>query len=129
MSVPRGLRIWFLVHFVIDYLFAIPLFLFPVATLSLLGFVMIDPLATRIVAAALFAIGGISILVREASSETYRHILTLKIIWSLFATIACIVAVIKNAFIFGAWAGLFLFLSFGILWVYYRLKLNRGVIL
>jgi hypothetical protein len=55
--VPPSARTWFVIHFVADVLFAVPLFFFPETTLSLLGWTDVDPAATRLVAAALFGIG------------------------------------------------------------------------
>ena len=81
-KVPAALKKWFVAHFVIDILFAIPLFFFPMEFLSLLDWNSIDPMATRIVAAALFGIGIESWLGRNANLETYINMLNLKIIWS-----------------------------------------------
>ena len=51
--VPNGLRSWFVIHFVADILFAIPLLLFPQALLNLLSWQTYDPIMTRLVGAAL----------------------------------------------------------------------------
>lgn len=121
--VPRSLRIWFFIHFLVDYLFAIPLFLYPVPLLSILGWNVIDPIATRIVAAALFAIGGISLLSRNSNLAVYQSILTLKIIWSFGAIVALAIALIGRDLAIGTLLGFLLFCLFGIVWVYYRVKL------
>ena len=55
--VPQVLKTWFVVHFVIDMLFAIPLMAAPVFTLELFGWSHVESIATRLVAAALFGIG------------------------------------------------------------------------
>jgi len=56
--VPSSLRTWFVVHSIADIAFALPLFLAPHWTLTLLGWHAVDPIATRLVAAALFGIEG-----------------------------------------------------------------------
>jgi len=56
-SVPSALRRWFVVHFVADLIFAIPLVVAPVATLRAIGWTTVDPVAPRLVGAALTAIG------------------------------------------------------------------------
>ncbi len=68
-SVPNALRIWFVIHFIADISFALPMFLFPIKFLSLLGWINVDPIAARLVAAALFGIGIESLLGRNATVE------------------------------------------------------------
>ena len=84
-QVPASLRIWFTIHFIVDYLFAIPLFIVPAWFLSFFGFTVIDPVTARLVAAALMGIGGISLLSRKESINVYNSLLKLKIIWSVSA--------------------------------------------
>lgn len=119
----RSLRVWFWVHFLVDYIVAIPLFLFPLQTLSFLGWGTIDPFATRVVAAALFAIGGISLAVRNADQNIYRYLLTFKIVWSFTATISFVSAIIQGGAPWGIWAAMIVFAFFGSVWIYYRLRL------
>jgi hypothetical protein len=80
--VPPGLRNWFVVHFVADMLFGIPLLFFPRWLLPLLGWITYDPLTSRLVGAALMGIGLESLLGRKASAETFRAMLNLKIVWA-----------------------------------------------
>lgn len=123
--IPESLRSWFLIHFIVDYIVATPLFLWPVQTLAILGLEGADPFMPRLVAAALFAIGGISFLVRNASRDVYRHLLTLKIIWSVTAIIGILFSYIQTgnftllivAFVFG---------MFSIVWMYYLFAIIRG---
>ena len=81
-KIPASLRTWFLIHFAVDWLFALPMMFAPVATLELLGWDSVDPASTRLVAAALLAIGGESLRMRKAGLEVYRVMLDLKLIWS-----------------------------------------------
>jgi len=67
--VPKSLRVWFVIHFVADLLFALPLFFAPVFTLKLFGWETVDPATSRLVAAALFGIGIESLLGRNASAD------------------------------------------------------------
>lgn len=117
--VPQSLRAWFLAHFIADMLFGIPLLFLPVATLSLFGLPMTDALFVRLVGAALLGIGGASLSMRRAGSETYRAMLDLKVIWSLSAIFA-----ISHSLIGGApkivWGLLFIFVTFSASWIYYR---------
>ena len=122
-TVSDRLRFWFIVHFVIDFLFAVPLLLVPEFTLNLFGWTTVDPLASRLVGAALMGIGGESLLVRNASVEVYRAMLDLKIIWSLAAIFGIGASMVTG----GPWMGWVLLGIFGLfcaLWIYYRRQLR-----
>lgn len=69
--VPGSLRVWFVIHFAVDMLFAIPLLFFPEFLLPLLGWKVVDPITSRLVGAALLGIGGESLLGRNASKEVF----------------------------------------------------------
>jgi len=125
--VPASLRTWFVIHFILDLAFAIPLFLFPHATLALFGWPAVDPLATRLVAAALFGIGIESLLGRNASAESFKNFLNLKIIWSGSATLGILASIVWNGYaaVPAAWLLLVVFLAFNLIWVYHRVRLGR----
>lgn len=81
--------------------FAVPLFIAPRGTLGLLGWTSVDPSTTRIVAAALFAIGIQSWLGRNESRATFRAFLTLKVIWSTSATLGLVISALEGGPAFG----------------------------
>ncbi len=122
--VPSSLRRWFVVHFVVDLLTAIPLFIAPRAVLGALGWNAIDPLMTRLVAAALLGIGIESLLGRDAGVESFRGMLNLKIIWSATATIGALWSQLAGGPAAG-WAVVAIFGGFNLLWVGYRVVLAR----
>jgi hypothetical protein len=125
-KVPNALRTWFVIHFVIDVLFALPLFLAPVRVLALFGWQAVDPYTTRIAAAALFGIGIESFLGRNAGVESFRNMLNLKIIWSLSAAIGLALSLVQGAQgrpLFAS-AVLVIFVGFNFLWVYWRNRLG-----
>jgi len=124
-NIPNGLRTWFVIHFVADMLFGIPLLLFPRLLLPLLGWTTYDPLTSRLVGAALMGIGLESLLGRNASAETFRAMLNLKIIWASSAIFGIVAALIEGAPPI-TWAFLGIFVIFWIVWVYYRVYLNRN---
>jgi hypothetical protein len=126
-KVPRWLRNWFLVHFAIDFIFAVPLFLFPVEFLTLLGWEVVDPLASRLVAAALFGIGIESFLCRDSGIGTFKNMLNLKIIWSISAIIGITLSLIqvpRKEPLMG-WLFALIFLLFNFLWVYWKIRLGK----
>ena len=120
-----ALRRWFVVHFVADLLAAIPLFVAPRAVLHFLGWTEVDPIATRLVAAALAGIGIESLLGRNASEGAFRAMLNLKVIWSAVAALGVLWSIADGAPL-AAWGVLAIFAGFHVIWLYYRLTLGRG---
>jgi len=121
--VPVGLKTWFVIHFVADVLFAIPLLFFPQGLLNLFGWTSYDPIMTRLVGAALMGIGVESLLGRNADSDTFRAMLNLKVIWASSALFAIGVGIAEGAAA-TAWLFLGVFAVFWAVWVYYRLILR-----
>ncbi|MCP4540516.1 MAG: hypothetical protein GY832_25550 [Chloroflexi bacterium] len=122
--VPKSLRIWFVVHFIMDILFAVPLFVAPKFVLSLFGWTTIDPFATRLVAAALMGIGIESLLGRNADADTYRAMLNLKIIWAGAAILGMGITLVTGGPAMG-WLALAIFGIFILVWIRYRLLLHQ----
>jgi hypothetical protein len=121
---PRGLKGWFITHFIVDLLFAVPLFIAPVFTLELFGWTIVDPFTTRLVAAALFGIGIESFIGRNAGTEGYRGMLNLKIIWSSMAIIGMVWSLLEGISPV-AWLIVGIFVLFSAVWWYYRIILVR----
>jgi len=124
-GVPESLRIWFLVHFVADLIFAVPLILFPDWLFGLFGiyesqagFVM-----ARLVGAALLGIGGTSFLINKKGRESYNSLLTLKVIWSVSAIAALILSIINGAPRI-VWTFVVVYAVFSSVWIYYKIKLQ-----
>ena len=122
--VPNSLRFWFVVHFVIDFILAVPLLVAPVWLLTLFGFENPDPFTARLVGAALLGIGGESLLGWNGPIEAFRAMLNLKIIWSLAAIFGIILTLIYNGGPLTAYGLLLLFAGFSGLWMYYRFLLR-----
>jgi hypothetical protein len=124
-AVPQALRTWFIIHFIVDLIFAVPLMLAPGWMLSLVGWQTIDPFTARLSAAALFGIGIASFLVRGAKIETYQSMLNLKIIWSSSAVFGIALSLIQGAqgSPWFAWGVLLIFAAFNGLWVFWRTRL------
>ena len=118
--VPKSLRTWFLIHFVADYLFAIPLLIAPVWMLSLFGWQTIDPFTARLVGAALIGIGGASLTERNASVEAFRSMLNLKLLWASAAIIGMTVTMLGGGYPLIGWGIVAIFVAFFFVWLYYR---------
>jgi len=121
--VPSSLRFWFIVHFFADIIFAVPLLFFPVTFLQFFGFQDIGPFTARLVGAALVGIGGASLLLRGESHDTFRGMLTLKILWSGAAILGITLSIIEGGPL-SQWLFLGIFVSFSLLWIYYRIRLH-----
>ncbi len=126
-EIPKSLKGWFVVHFIADTLFAVPLFIAPVFLLELLNWQSIDPVMARMVAAALFGIGIESLLCIKLGKDAFIAMLNLKIIWSFAAITGFSIGLVQGLFGYTA-VGISLLLIFGafnILWIYWRVKLNK----
>ncbi len=125
--VPKALKIWFIIHFIVDTSFALPLFFVPVWFMNVLGWNTIDPITARMVAAALFGIGGESLFCLHLGRDAFTAMLTLKIIWSIAAIAGFILALVQGSFGFPVvgFGLLAVFTGFNIVWAYWRLRLKR----
>ncbi|TNE56819.1 MAG: hypothetical protein EP344_11715 [Bacteroidetes bacterium] len=127
-SVPKALKRWFVVHCIIDMVFAIPLFLAPAWFLDVMGWPVVDPLTSRLVGAALFGIGLESYFGRHGTWAQFNGMLRLKIIWSAFATLGILWTLtgMEDAPPAG-WLVLAVFAGFNGLWVYWYRKVPHRV--
>ncbi len=126
-NVPVALRRWFLVHFALDIIFAVPIFFAPREVLGFLGWISVDPLAARLTAAALFGIGFESFIGRNSTGEAFKGMLQLKIIWSGFAVIGLAWSVIEGGLKYSwiGWALVAVFVAFHALWWYWWLRITN----
>ena len=122
-KIPKSLRIWFIIHFIMDILFGLPLLLFPAWTLQLFGFTAVETFTARLVGAALLGIGGVSLWMHNEGMESYRTMLRLKIIWSVSAIIGIFLSVMFGA-PSTAWFFLAIFVVFSVVWIYFKLRLD-----
>lgn len=121
--VPPALRTWFVIHFVADLGFALPLFFFPREFLGMLGWTEVDPIASRLVAAALVGIGMESLIGRNASRQSFSTMLRLKMMWSATATLGIGWSIYQGAAP-AAWLFLGIFAAFCGIWSWWRIQLG-----
>ena len=124
-EVPQSLRHWFVAHFVADVLFAAPMIVAPDATLRAFGWTVVDPVTTRLVGAALVGIGVQSLLGHREGVEVYRAMLSLKCLWSGAAVVGLALSIAQGAPPM-TWGFLAIFVSFAMVWNYYRITLRRA---
>ncbi len=117
-SIPTSLRYWFIVHFVIDTVFAIPLLFFTGWFLAKLNFPDENLIFIRLVGAILLGIGGSSLFSHNAGRETMQAMLVLKLLWSGGAIFAISLSLYQGAPAI-AWIFLGIFLLFFLVWSFY----------
>ena len=123
LKIPAGLRTWFLIHFIVDMLFAIPLLFFPEVIMPWFGWDDVDPVMSRLVGAALLGIGGESLFSRTASVDTFRALLRLKIIWAGGAILALGLGLLGGGPL-AAGGFLVVFIGFLGVWIYYSHQIS-----
>lgn len=123
--VSKNLRTWFVIHFVADYLFGIPLMIAPNWLLALFGWQSFDPFAARLVGAALIGIGGMSLLERNASADAFRAMLNMKLLWASAAIIGMTVTMLGGGYPLIGWGIVGIFVVFFCVWLYFRLQLSQ----
>jgi hypothetical protein len=124
-DVPPALRLWFVVHFWADIVFAVPLLVAPAALLGLLGWECVDLVSARLVGAALIGIGVESLLGRNGSRDSFRTMLRLKVLWSSTATVGIAVSLLQGAPA-AAWLFLAIFGGFCGLWSSWAWRLRSA---
>lgn len=125
--VSKNLRTWFVIHFIADYLFGIPLLIAPNWFLGLFGWPSIDPFTARLVGAALIGIGGVSLLERNASAETFRAMLNMKLLWASAAIVGMIITMLDSSYPLIGWGIVGIFVVFFFVWLYFRSMLNKSI--
>ena len=99
------------------------MFIAPAWFLSFFGFTVVEPVTARLVAAALFAVGGISLLSRKEAVKVYNSLLKLKIIWSVSAIAGLLLSLWQGAPVL-LLVVVGIFILFSIACVYYLWKLR-----
>jgi hypothetical protein len=124
MEVPITLRRWFVAHFVVDFLIGLPLLLAPALLLRPLGWTTVDGATSRLVGAALLAIGAQSYFHRDAGLEVFKAMLDLKLVWSFAAIVGLLISIGQGAPP-AVWAFLSLFIAFFGVWTHYRIRFKQ----
>jgi hypothetical protein len=124
-AVPPSVRGWFVLDFVFSALvMGLPLLLVPELILPRLGWPAVDPVATRLVGAALVAIGWQSWRSRESGQEAYRALLGLKVIWCSLGIVGLVAAIGAGA-PQASWALLAVLLLLDGVWIHYAIRIKK----
>ncbi|MAG60334.1 hypothetical protein CL619_00965 [archaeon] len=123
---PVQVRNWFKLHFVIDMIFAFPLFFAPVSFLGFFGFETVEVNLARLVAAALFAIGGMSLWMNRGSYDSFMVMLRLKLLWSAAATLGLVWGALEGG-PKSLWLFAIIFAGFFCVWQWWYVKMRQGI--
>jgi hypothetical protein len=121
--IPNSLKMWFIIHFIIDTIFAIPLIFFPSWIIGLFGLPSSEAVMARLVGAALIGIGGASFFSYKGTKENYDILLTLKLLWSSTAILGLLLSVISGA-PNTIWLIIVMFTIFFFIWLYYKYRIK-----
>ena len=121
MKVPKSLQNWFLIHFIVDLLFGLPLFFAPTYFLNLFG-LQAEPYTARLLGAAVIGIGTTTYFMTK-NIKSFKFALERKIAWSLSAILAILITLFEG----GSKVGLIIlaiFAIFSVTWIYYWRKIK-----
>jgi len=123
-KVPTGLKVFFILHFIVDTGFGIP-FVFLTRTMHELFHLPTENLILgRMFGAAMIAIGGVSILVIKDKLDSFKSLLKLKLLWSASAIVGIGISLNEN-FHDSYFFAFSFFVLFFVVWSYYYFKLFR----
>ncbi len=121
--VPRSLRTWFIIHFVVDLFAGLPLFIAPSTVSELFGVLSGEPFIARMLAAAFLAIGTTSLICRNAPLDAYKALLKLKIIWSSLALAGLMISLVSSPSP-TIYLPIIIFVPFWVAWIYFYKKIT-----
>jgi hypothetical protein len=124
MEVPITLRRWFVAHSVVEVVLGLPLLLCPGLLLHALGWTTVDGASTRLVGAALLAIGAQSYFGRNGDLRSCASLLNLKLVWSYAAILGLLLSIGEGA-PSAVWAVLSAFIAFAGVWTHYRIRFKQ----
>lgn len=126
-TIPQSLRTWFVIHFVIDMTFGLPLLFAPEMLLQLFDIVSVETLTARLVGAALVGIGGTSLWMHKGSVDQFKTMLEVKLLWSGSALVAIALAFGSGAPAFISGLAFAIFLVFFFVWHHYYKGLRNNI--
>ncbi len=117
IKIPQSLRNWFTIHFIVDLVFGLPLFIVPREFLMIFG-IQAEPFTARLLGAAILGIGFSSYFMITEIKE-FKLALKRKILWSSAAIIGILITILEGGSSIG-WVLIIIFVIFFIIWTYYN---------
>lgn len=125
-DLPPSLRTWAAANAVVDLALGLPLLLVPESILPRLGWTTVDPVVSRLLGAALIALGwhALSLRKRHASREAHRALLGLRLVGSAAAMVGMLIAIARGA-PSATWAILAALVAASGVWAHYAIRLKQ----
>ena len=123
-EIAPSLRAWVVLDAALNSCSGLPLLLFPEAILPRLGWTVVDPLTTRLLGAALIAVGITLWRLRGAGALEYRLLLGLQVLWSGAAVLGAGIAIGRGAPP-AAFLILAVYLAFFGVWSHHAIRLRQ----
>jgi hypothetical protein len=119
----KSLRYTFLVHAVVALLFGLPLLIVPGRTLDVFGWAPIDPIMTRLVGAALLALGWGSYRGwRAAARSDVEILLQVEVVFTVLVSLGLLRHLLGGSWPWYVWTMFIIFVLFAIVWIYHLLR-------
>ena len=119
----KGLKWLFLIHAVVAAIFGIALLLAPGRFLGLMGWAPVDPIASRLLGAALLALGWSSFRGWRATERAEVAILVeTEAVFTVLCCLGLLRHLVRGGYPFMVWAVLAIFLIFAIAWIVFLVR-------
>jgi hypothetical protein len=122
-QIPQGLKITFLIHFLLALLFGLSFLLIPTVTGGFYGLVVQEEVIYRLLGGAMLGFGISSWLSYKATDwESVRIIVLTEIFWTILGTIVLLYALLFAGFPTLGWLNVVIFAAFAIAfgWFYFQ---------
>ncbi|MFX1296963.1 MAG: hypothetical protein ACFFD2_19175 [Promethearchaeota archaeon] len=122
-KIPKGLKITFLVHFVVSCVLGLLYLVIPVFYLEFIGWGALEIPIYRVVGASMIAFGVSSLLAWKAETwEKVEIVVELEIVWTVLADIALIWGMLVWPYPLIGWLYVGIMIAFTVLFIYFKIK-------
>jgi hypothetical protein len=119
-QVPYGLKITFLVHFVVAVVFGVGFLLMPAMLTEMVGARTMEPSTFRLLGAALLAFGASSwFAYREKLWERVKIVVQMEIVWTILGVLATLYGLIFEGLPAGDWVNVLILGAFAVAFIFF----------
>jgi hypothetical protein len=119
----KGLKWLFLIHTVVAAIFGLALLLAPGQFLGAIGWAPVDPIASRLLGAALLALGWSSFRGWRATDRAEVAILVeMEAVFTVLCSVGLLRHLVRGGFPFMVWAVFAIFFIFAIAWIVFLVR-------
>jgi hypothetical protein len=119
-KIPYGLKITFVVHFVLAVVFGLVFLLIPEMFGGMMGAPIKEPSTFRLVGAALIAFGASSwFAYRETVWERVKIVVQMEIVWTILGVLATLYGLIFEGLPVGDWMNVVILGAFAVAFIFF----------